>query len=156
MQVLPFIIKYHIIKIKNKKFKKINIIKRRVRGKPKNYFKGEWWDAINHVNVSDPTTREGKKFRLRFRVPFPLFEQLVSMAEELGFKRRPKLASGIDGVPLEIKVLGVLRILGRSTCFDGIEEITGVSAETHRTFFHQFNALFVARYYTQVGLYIIL
>ena len=135
MQVLPFIIKYHIIKIKNKKYKKINIIKKRVRGKPKNYFKDEWWDAIHHVNVSDPTTREGKKFRLRFRVPFPLFEQLVSMAEELGFKRKPKLASGIDGVPLEIKVLVVLRILGRSTCFDGIEEITGVSAETHRTFF---------------------
>ena len=31
--------------------------------------------------------------------------------------------------PLELKVLGVLRVLGRGYCFDGIEELSYIIAE---------------------------
>ncbi len=45
-------------------------------------------------------------------------------------------------VPLSLKVLGTLRVLGRATCFDGISELSNVSEETHRIFFHKFTRLF--------------
>ncbi len=54
---------------------------------------------------------------------------------------------GRAGLPLELKLLGLLRVLGRGTCFDGIEEITLGSAEAHRAFFHRFNKLFAERFY---------
>ena len=50
-------------------------------------------------------------------------------------------------VPLEIKILGVLRLLGRGVCFDDIEELTFVSAETHRRFFLRFIDLFASQLY---------
>lgn len=55
-------------------------------------------------------------------------------------------------VPLEIKVLGHLRILGRGTCFDGISELSGVSEEIHRVFFHKFNRLFSEVFNRLLGL----
>lgn len=74
------------------------------------------------------------------------------MAEELGFERNPVSSAGVEGIHLELQVLGVLRVLGRATCFDGIEEITGGSAETHRVFFHKFCERFAKRYYEYVYL----
>jgi hypothetical protein len=35
-------------------------------------------------------------------------------------------------------ILGSLRYLGRGWTFDDVEENTGVSAETHQQFFHEF------------------
>jgi hypothetical protein len=62
---------------------------------------------------------------------------------------RPRNCSGTEGVPLELKVLGVLRVLGRGTCFDGIEEISRASREIHRSFFHDFTRKFVEKYYDE-------
>jgi hypothetical protein len=51
-------------------------------------------------------------------------------------------AAGRARIPTELKLLGVLRILGRATCFDGIEELSGISVPTMQTFFHSFTAWF--------------
>lgn len=96
--------------------------------------------------VRDPSTHQGKIFRRRFRVPFPAYEHLLGKALELGFQQLPVSAAGIEGVPLELQILRVLRVLGRGTCFDGIEELTGGSAECHRVFSHKFCELFARRY----------
>lgn len=48
-----------------------------------------------------------------------------------------------------MQLLGVLRVLGRATCFDGIEELTEGSAEIHRTFFHDFCKRFACRYFEE-------
>ena len=50
--------------------------------------------------------------------------------------------SGREAVPVDLKVLGVLRILGRATCFDGITELSGIAVTTMCTFFHKFTAWF--------------
>jgi hypothetical protein len=71
------------------------------------------------------------------------------LARNLGFTDQPISRAQIQGVPLELQILGVLRVLGRGTCFDGIEEITGASAEVHRTFFHKFIEKFSKTYYKQ-------
>lgn len=113
------------------------------------YLDSPWWRMLQDQQVRDPSTYQGKTFRRRFRVPFPVYEDLLGKALELGFPRVPISAVGIKGVPLELQVLGVLRVLGRGTCFDGIEELTGGSAECHRVFFHKFCELFARRYYDE-------
>lgn len=58
-------------------------------------------------------------------------------------------AAGRIGIPTGIKVLGVLRVLGRALHFDDIAELAGsdFSAETFRTFFHVFVAKFVEEFW---------
>ena len=41
-----------------------------------------------------------------------------------------------------MKVLAVLRILGRGMCLDGIQELSGISSSTTRTFFHAWTKKF--------------
>ena len=104
---------------------------------------------INDATTRYPRSHRGRLFRRRFRVPFPIFEQLMEMAQEMGFERRPKSAANVEGIPLELQILGVLRVLGRGTCFDGIEELTNGSAEAHRVFFHKFCKTFCNRYFNE-------
>ena len=49
-------------------------------------------------------------------------------------------ATGRAGVPLELKVLGYLRVLGRGWYFDDVAESTGMSEETARVSFHHIAA----------------
>ena len=93
--------------------------------RPFDYFQSPWFKLISSSATRDPTTKEGKTFRKRFRVPFGLFLELLVYGQQLGFELRPKSFANIEGIPLELKILGVLRVLGRGTCFDGIEELTG-------------------------------
>ena len=80
--------------------------KRRRRLEP-NYQISPWWIMLSNPDIRDPLTPAGKKFRLRFRVPFVLFQELLSIALSLGFKAKPVNASGIEGIPLELQVLGI-------------------------------------------------
>jgi len=140
-----------------KKDKSVNKSKKIRRRRPRNvdgYIRHkdfeacEWFQRINDPEVEDPNSATAKKFRTRFRVPFPLFRLLLQIAQDLGFELRPKSACNIPGIPLELKMLGVLRVLGRGTCFDGIEELALGDKETFRVFFHDFNEKFVKNYYS--------
>lgn len=115
----------------------------------RNYLSSQWWELIHNPLVANPTTSQGKLFRRRFRVPYPIFQDLLEKAEAIGFKKQPISIANVKGIPLELQLLGVLRVLGRGTCFDGVEELTGGSAEAHRSFFHKFCHLFVRKYYDE-------
>ena len=72
-----------------------------------------------------------------------LFHQIVGWTKEL--LDQGKAAADCTGrlaVPTELKVLGVLRVLGRATCFDGITELSGIAESTMCTFFHRFTKWF--------------
>ena len=45
------------------------------------------------------------------------------------------------------QLLGVLRILGRGTCFDGIKELSGIGESTMQEFFHRFCRIFAKEIY---------
>jgi hypothetical protein len=79
-----------------------------------------WGLLLNHPNTANCDTREGKKFRRRFRIPFPLFRDvLVPLAKERNlFKTKRK-----SHIPIEFKILLSLRILGRGVCADDINEL---------------------------------
>jgi hypothetical protein len=94
--------------------------------------------------LEEPSSREAELFRLRFRVPYPVFLSLVEWTKSW----REKSPQNPDGVgtcdvtgnpriPTDVMVLGVLRILGRGSCLDGIYELSGIHPSTMGPFLHQ-------------------
>ncbi len=90
--------------------------KRRMSRPRRKYKESSWWQMLQDPAVRDISTPEGKLFRRRFRVPFPLFEKLMLHAQELGFVKQPVDAKFRRGIPLELHILGVLRVLGGNSC----------------------------------------
>jgi hypothetical protein len=106
-----------------------------------------WWtDYVVDAGHTfcDPTHRNGKFFRHRFSHTFDSVHELVKKIREPEhyFWRNATDASGKDSSPLELLVLGSLRILTRNVTLDDLFEQTFISGEVHRNFF----VLFVGWY----------
>jgi hypothetical protein len=93
-----------------------------------------WGKLISRADVHNPRTRLGKLFRRRFRLPFPLFSELVSLCRGKNIFRPSKI------IPVELKVLACLRILGRGSCADEITELSSemIGESTVYTIFREF------------------
>jgi hypothetical protein len=79
----------------------------------------------------------GKLFRRRFRIPFPVFKDvLVPLCRDANI-----FGTSVEAyvrVPLEFKILVSLRILGRGNVADDIFEMSKVPESTCNTIFHRF------------------
>jgi hypothetical protein len=118
------------------------------RGKKRKatYYNCVWSEMLlrDQERLEDDSSREGKEFRLRFRVPYKIFTKLVEWTKLW----REQSVDNPDGtaefdacgnprIPTTLLVLGCLRILGRGTCLDGILELSGISTTTMDRFFHK-------------------
>ena len=119
----------------------------RKRKRPVDYSETTWGRMLRDdtEKLSDDSTPEARIFRLRFRVPFFLFLLLLDWTRSWREKSDDNpdgLAAfnvcGVRRVPTDLLLLGVLRILGRGTCLDGILELSGISVTTMDLFFHKF------------------
>lgn len=99
-----------------------------------------------HSELLLPESDAARIFRRRFRIPYTIFLELLGWTKEWHEKSTTD-ASGRARIPTELKLLGVLRILGRATCFDGIFELSGISISTMQSFFHEFTKWFRAEVY---------
>lgn len=122
-----------------------NYLEVKMKKRRKSYSRGNYeqscWGLMmqNKQNYTDPTSRNGMLFRKRFRMTFESFVNLVhTVTSENLFPYKSHDVTGRKALSLELKILGALRVLGRSSTFDCIAELTNSSAEVHRTFFHQF------------------
>lgn len=121
---------------------------RRFERRP-NYDQSTWGLMLANPRSQDPSDKKGGQlFRRRFRVPFSVYLEVLAMTRTSGWFTEGRDAIGLMAAPLELKVLGVLRVLGRGYCFDGVEELCFISAEVLRTFFHKFCACFAAKYFS--------
>ena len=97
------------------------------------------------------SSREGKLFRRRFRVPWDVFVDLLQKSKERKLFGENSLlrfdCCGSTICPYAIKLLGVLRILGRNWCCDDVAEATGMGETTVRRAFLDFCGNFVDNYY---------
>jgi hypothetical protein len=108
------------------------------RGEPRDT---AWWRMyVDSATVRDPEHADHSLFRRRFRVPYSLYETLLAHARSKAWfpDAGHTDAFGRSAYPLELKVLGFLRVLGRGWAFDDVAEATDMSEETHRRFFHEF------------------
>jgi hypothetical protein len=101
-------------------------------------------DRAEQINgASDPDSIDGRYFRLRFRVSYSMFKALIQVMlddnwfpgdfEADGSGKCSVL--GIQGASLHVKVLPVLRALGRGVCFDELYDGSGLSEAVTSTFF---------------------
>ena len=94
--------------------------KRRRSASNTSFWETPWGELISSKNVVNPKSREGKNFRRRFRLPYPLFQYLVQLCDDYNVFDSIYASK----IPIQCKVLGCLRILARDACADDITEIT--------------------------------
>ena len=125
------------------------------RDRNPNYWILPWGQLVTRLSSIEggPSidSREGKLFRRRFRVPYDVYCKLVMMCLEkklfgLNSEKVADVAKR-NICPIEIKLLAVLRILGRSWNFDDIAEATLMGETTARRAFHTFCENFVMEFY---------
>ena len=108
-----------------------------------------WW--IDYVvdeyhTFRDPTHRDGKLFRFRFSHSFDSVYEIVAKIQEKEhyFWRNKTDSRGKTSSPLELLVLGSLRVLTRNVTLDDLFEQTYISPEVHRCFFNEFTTWYSA------------
>ena len=84
------------------------------------YTQTNWGKFLVDPEVKDPDSRKGKLFRRRFRVPYTVFCWICTKCKERNVFEIKREAS--VEIPIAIKVLLCLRILGRGDCCDSISE----------------------------------
>ncbi|CAM9570967.1 unnamed protein product [Discosporangium mesarthrocarpum] len=89
--------------------------------------------VLKEALLTDPSIHEASKFRRRFRLPFPFYKKLVEECKrERWFGRLDSRDTvGRSSIPVELKLLTVLQILGRGKCFNDIEMEGTVQACCH-------------------------
>lgn len=92
----------------------------------------------NGGTFSNPDHRDGKLFRLRFRVPYSKYQWMVDECRREGWWVENPDAFDRPGAPIELLILGTLRLLGRGWVFDDIYEATRISIPVLRAFYHKF------------------
>ena len=96
-----------------------------------------WWKFLHRDNLDDLSSRDGKSFCNRFTIPYRLFKEFLVKAKEW-FSQNVLDAFGKEISPIELKLLGTLRILGKGCSWDLLYELSGVSAEVHRRWTYKF------------------
>ena len=97
----------------------------RLEGDPIDFSKTAWGRMIRDPAVADPDSRTGKDFHRRFRIPWPIFnEVLLPLVDEHNIFDVQMYSR--SRIPVEIKVLVALRILGRGNCADDISEMSAI------------------------------
>ena len=120
---------------KEKEKKKITFRNRQVYARES--YTSSFWYIFMQRNLTDLNSRDGKNFRLRFTVPFQVFQQLLVYAEAW-FPQKEYDVCGRETTPIFLKLLGTLRMLGKGCSWDLLYELSGVSAEVHRRWTHKF------------------
>ena len=110
-----------------------------------------WLQNLTDPLVSDPTSRNGKKFRGDFRIPHIVFIGMITLLKAIkdengnpdkAFNYSDKVKGGQPSIPLEIKVMCVLRVLAEGLKFKDAAELSGFMSETEANrFFKELDRL---------------
>jgi len=93
---------------------------RKIKDYNSQFWQSECGKLLQHPNINYPRTTEGKRFRRRFRLPYPLFQYLV----EICIRYNIFDLTNASPIPIELKILACLRILGRNNCADDVTELS--------------------------------
>ena len=125
-----------------------NKVGRRLYDRPI-YAQSTWWVMLEKGDCKIPGHAHNKLFRRRFSIPFSMFKDITEEAREWIGRNGKRLGDrttdcvGLSGVPLELKVLGALRMSAKGCSFDAIAELSGMSISTMQAFYHDFWDKFV-------------
>ena len=117
--------------------------KRKSRSHPA-YENSVWGQMLRDPELQLPGSRVARLFRRRFRVPYAVFKEILvpqCVAKNV-FEYR-----GTSGVPIEIKIMIALRILGRDGVADDCTELSFVGESTCLEIFKKFVSNYSRHYY---------
>lgn len=97
------------------------------------YSQSPWAVMLAKGHCQDLEHKDGRYFRRRFRVPYPLFTRIVELCKHYDW-----FPESHRSAPLELKLLATFRRLGRGGCFDNLYDSCGIDQETLRVFYLQF------------------
>ena len=127
------------------------------RSQPTDFQNTQWGKLLARLSKLNDgrgpcvTQREGKLFCRRFQVPWQIYCELVVKCNEFnlfGIRSNDTVdLCNHDICPVTIKLLGVLRMLGRNLICDDVAEATGMGESTVRTAFKSFCENFVDCFY---------
>jgi hypothetical protein len=125
---------------------KKNLKRKRVPIEKQNLNNLFWMKLYHNPLTCDISSREGKNFRQRFRLPHALVKDvLIPMVIKKNiFKVQRK-----SYIPIELKVMICLRILARGNVYDDIQEMTGIGNSTVASIYLQFVNNFVNCYFQE-------
>lgn len=115
-----------------------------------NYEESSWGKMLQDPSLLEADSKAAKLFRRRFRLPYTMFRFIVSECRRNNLFPESSREFDITGrpcIPLELKLLGVLRILGRNWCLDDVNEACGISEREMDRFFHNFCETFVRHFW---------
>ncbi|CAM9724983.1 unnamed protein product, partial [Ectocarpus sp. 4 AP-2014] len=128
-------------------------VKRRRVYPRKDYTQSGWWQELaelKETGETDHTTREARRFRQNFRVPYPFFVNLVQLVRDRDwFPTAESDATGRQAIPVELKVLACLQILSRGNVFADIYHMSFISFQTVAATFHRFCKYFAEELYDE-------
>lgn len=116
------------------------------------YNNSSWGQMLKDERLNDASSKEAKLFRRRFRLPYTMFRYVVSECRREHLfpeSERDTDIAGRRSIPLELKILGVLRIIGRNWCLDDVCEASLISERTMSRFFHEFCQVFVRHFWNR-------
>jgi len=127
--------------------------KQRVEYPREDFASAPWQVMLTQGTHLMETSKAGRQFRRKFRVPATLFEYIVSKVLRANmFPEYDKNGSGTDGfgrpIPsLQVKILVVFRVLGSGCEFAAVYDGSKLDEFTARSFFHRFTEKFARSMY---------
>lgn len=117
----------------------------RESSKRPNYWDSVWGKMLLNPEIENPNTFVAKKFRRRFRVPYPLFKEVIvpKCVDRNVFESQRE-----SQIPIEFKVLIALRILGRDAVADECNELSFVGESTCHFIFKKFVSNYTKAFYS--------
>ena len=112
-----------------------------------------WWE--DYIEDPQPNNQHwAKEFRQNFRLPYAsyvmildmissdksegLFDRWTKAQGDSCYERRESNKKNKKVSPIELLLRGSLRYLGRGWTFSDMKDVTYISRDVHRSFFHQF------------------
>jgi Plant transposon protein len=116
------------------------------------YAESRWMRMLRDkkVDLETASSKPAKEFRKNFRVPYPIFVRLCTEAEKHGWLRVAATdAAGRSSIPLELKLLSVLYVLGSGAALRTVAELSEISESSVQRALHAFSSGFCATMYDE-------
>jgi len=97
-----------------------------------------WGKLLRMPEMLIPESYFARQFQRRFRLPYPLFLQLVDDAKEFNIFDLQNPYSTRLKIPIELKCMISLRMLGRDLCCDDMFELSSIPLSTCNKIYRQF------------------
>jgi len=109
----------------------------------------EWYKLLHNPLISVPDSYIARQFQRRYRLPYGLFLKLVEDVKEYNIFNLNNPYSKNLKIPIELKCMVSLRMLGRDLICDDVFEMSCIPLSTCNKIYRQFIKGFAEKLYSK-------